>query len=130
MDDHDVAIGAKIGRGARRKPRVAFDCMHPALGAHDLRKHCREIAEPAADLDHAVLLPDVEQIDEVRPQARQSGIELAARIDRDQHIVLEMNGIGIRRQSIAARRLALDAPGSLRQKPFARNDGEGFEQAL
>src|SRR5207244_966165 len=36
MDDRDVAIGAKISRGARCKPLVAFDCLHPALGAHDL----------------------------------------------------------------------------------------------
>ncbi|MGY4345168.1 hypothetical protein ACVWXM_001632 [Bradyrhizobium sp. GM7.3] len=65
----------------------------------------------------------------MRPQARKSGIKLAARIDRDQHIVLEMNGIGIRRQPIVARRLGLDAPRPLRQKLFARNSAEGFEQA-
>src|SRR5947207_14413533 len=84
---------------------------------------------PAADLDDAVLLPDAEHVDEMCPQARQSRVELAARVDRDQHIVIEMNGIGVERQAIAARRLTLDTPGSPCQKILTRDGSKRCEQA-
>src|SRR3954447_19401356 len=129
VNDLNVAIEAKVVRSTCRKPLVAFDGEHPALWTYDLRQDRGEIAEAAADLHDAVFLPDVEHVDEMRPQAREASVELAARVDRHQDIVIEANGIGVRRQPIAPQRLALDAPRTFRQKILARDGRERCEQA-
>jgi len=107
---------------------VALQRQHCALRTRDLGQDRRVVAEPATDLYDTRAFGDVEDVDEMRPQARQPGIEPAARVDRNQYIVIETDRIRACRQPVGPSAALSDAPGAGPKEALARNGGERPQQ--
>ena len=110
---------------ARGERGVVLDRYDPTPGADHLGQHRRIVAGAGADLHDPLAGAQVEMIEIVRPEARQSIIEPAGLVDADQNIVAEPMRLVVRRREKRFVQLVRhDAPGTRSEKALPRHGRE------
>src|SRR5882757_8900075 len=97
----DISVFSEVGPCAADESPFAIKGKDQTLRTDQLGQHRRVVSAPTTDLHDAFLLLDVENVEEVSPQTGKSGIQLAAFVNRHQHVSIQVDRIRIRGRSVA-----------------------------
>src|SRR5215510_959783 len=126
----DLPEVGKVLAGARGEVSVNLDARYLAGSSYCFSHNRCVIADAASHVQNAIPLGKVEGVNTVGKVARLSVVQMAARVNRYQYVVVQPPWISVLCGSIVFVPVALNLPGPGPKKSLARNLRERVYQRL
>ncbi len=125
MDDLDIRPRGQVAAATSDKLRIHVDGDDTTGGSDQLSQDRRVVPGATPDVNDMLALLELEGLDHEGQEAWLAVVQQPRLVDRHEHIVVHVLGIGVRSGPVLARIPLVDSPGNRTEELFARYPGKG-----